>query len=206
MSREIRVGSLRAWPASMFTRSPGLRWPVHPVDGSPDPWAAGVAGDAPVHGDWFLDDDGVPTPGAQKPVAIYADIEGMAHRMIRNPAYHVLAAAGVIPDRNHATFLDRVSFRTDEGRVLFDPDDPETPTGALRRAVDAAVLGPDGRLVPEARDELAAAGELADVWVPDDEALGLFRNPWDALEQDNALAIQVFALDEGPQPGALVFE
>jgi hypothetical protein len=72
---------------------------------------------------------------------------------------------------------------------------------------DAAVLGPDGRLVPEARDELAAACELAGLPAPADDrwALELFHRPWDTLVREDAPGIQTLPLPDGPRAGDLVF-
>lgn len=87
-SAEIRIGSMRAWPARMFVRGDRDDFDVNPVDGSPRPGGE--------HPSW-VERDGVKLPRCQEPDAIYTNLAPFAGRTVRNPAARVLKAARIDP-------------------------------------------------------------------------------------------------------------
>jgi hypothetical protein len=212
---EVRIGRLRAWPAEMLVRPPGRRYDVHPVDGSPDPWAACVvdeqysaaAGDV-FRGRW-LRRGGRSIPLAQEPAAIYASLEGLIWRSVRNPAYDALREVGLVPrDRPHREWVEMMSHAEAGRSVPFG--DGETPLVAAFRERVAAY----GASAPHAERDLLqrvrAGCVAAGVAVPGGDETSvqflarLLMRPWQRIEAPGA-AIQTIKLGSSHGPGTLAF-
>ncbi len=202
---EVRIGAFRAWPAEMLVRPPGQRYEVHPVDGSPDPWMAGdvrdaTAGADEVRGRW-LRRGGASIPLAQEPAAIYASLDHLRGRSVRNPAYAALRGAGLIPgDVAHREWVEPMGRDPSGGS-----GDASPAVVALRARVEAhAASSPaaEAGLLAAVRAGCEAAGVA--VTCDGEGALqflaGLVMSPWGRVEVPDAGAVQVLRL--GGPPGA----
>ncbi len=212
---EVKIGDLRAWPANFFARPIGIRYDVHPLDGSNDPFVdeAGPAEEGTIRGSWILR-DGQATPRAQQPVAVYADLAHLASgRSIRNPAWRVLERHDLLPHKmsGYRHFLEKFSPFTGLGRLAPEPGDPTRAAGQFRAALAAYVDTEGSRadaLIGAVRDACLAAG----VPIPVDEErayeflAGLLENPWLPAEVPAAVAgIQTIGLIGMPDPDSMTY-
>jgi hypothetical protein len=212
---EVRIGDLRAWPAEFFARPIGTRYNVHPLDGSNDPFGdeLGPAEEGTTRGSWILR-DGVATPRAQQPVAVYADLAHLASgRSIRNPSWRVLERHDLLPHKTsgYRHFLEKFSPFTGLGRLAPDPGDSTRAAGQFRAAMAAYIDAEAGRadaLIGAVRDACLAAG----VPIPVDEErayeflVGLLENPWLPAEVPAAVAgIQTIGLIGMPDPNSMTY-
>jgi hypothetical protein len=207
---EVRIGDHRAWPAEFFIRAAEPRYEVHPLDGSPNPWAdePGPIIEGTTRGSWIFR-HGEASPRAQQPVAVYADLASVASgRSIRNPAWRVAERHDLLPRRisGYRQFLEQVSPFTGLGRLAPEPRDSTKAAGQFRGNLAAYIDAEAGRadaLIGAVRDACLAAG----VPIPADEEKAydflaeLLENPWLRAEVPPATAgIQTIGLIGMPDP------
>jgi hypothetical protein len=211
---EVRIGRFRAWPAEMLVRPPGRRYDAHPVDGSPDPWAvcatdergSSTANDV-FRGRW-LRRGGRSIPLAQEPAAIYASLDGLVGRSVRNPAYDALREVCLVPrDRTHREWAEMMCRAEDVPCPSDGGEGP--PVRAFRERVAAY-----GASAPHAERDLLERVRVgciaASVAVPGGDETSiqflarLLMSPWQRVELPEA-AIQTIKLGGPSGPGTLVF-
>ena len=210
----FQVGPYPAWPARCFIRRPDARFEAHPRDGSPDPWAAGLAApDATAHGSWCLR-DGVAYPNPPAPRAVHAFLDEFRGRSVRNPAYQVLRAVGLAPlDRSFAAWRGGLvrhdgSREYQEARYEAGPLGPAPANAAarLREAIAAAATADDGatgRLFAMLRAACVGLGVPAPA--DDDAAAALLDAAARPAAVPDAPAIQVVRLPGLPAPETMRF-
>lgn len=202
---EIRIGTMRAWPAAMFARLRRERYAMHPLDGSPCPdfEPDGVY----QHDDWYYR-EGAWYPGAQLPDSIYTYLAPVFNgRQVRNPAYAVLRDHGMLPDMSYKAWLDTVSKSSPSGRVYQSPVDPTTGTGKFRAALEERATGDDGKWQAEVLLDLRYACDAVGLAYEDEDALlVMLDNPWQPQFIPGPAVIQVFRLEGHAASETLVFE
>lgn len=209
---ETRIGDLRAWPAECFARPRTGQWEAHPGDDSPNPWTDrdGPAQEGAVLGSWIFR-DGVATPRAQEPDAIFADLRELGGRILRNPAWQVLARCGVIdPNQTYRQWLEATCPLIPNGRQ-FPTSDRPTPGTARFLASLVAWVDTDAGNVPLLLGLLRNACLAVGVPVPEDPEmaseflLGLAEAPWVRIEVPGVARVQRIRLVGDPDPGTMAF-
>ncbi len=183
---ETRIGLMRAWPAEMFIRD-GRAYDAHPVDGTPAPEDA-TAADGTWWGMWLMR-DGRWVPKCQEPDAIYAYLAPFRGRAMRNPAWDVMRAHGVIA--THAPYRE---WRETRDEAAF---------AAALTAYCEADPGNSDRLVAD----VVAAFVAVDAPVDDmDYVEHMIAQPWLPVTDPRAAAIQVVRLTGAPAPATMEFQ
>lgn len=192
--KEIAIGMMRAWPAEFFVRPYDARFDKHPVNGTPNPWAGeNPSQDDAVDG-WVLR-DGVSTPEAQRPDAIYAYMTDFRGRQARNPAYHVLRARGVLQ-------TPYVSW----SRRYLQPEG--LPPGLVERhhAALAEYANADDAAAAQLVADVKAMSLAFGIPLPDDHtAAEWLSSPWVTVEVPRSSGVQVIRLTDRPSAETLTF-
>lgn len=218
---ELAIDGHRAWPAAMFARPRDARHAVHPVDGSPDPWAAGTAssGEATA-GSWVLR-DGVAYPSCQLPAAVVTFLAPHLGRSVRNPALAALGQHRLVDLRaGSGPWRDRYST-FEAGRRTFPRPEWRLDGRGLRVAANPAARFQEdlearflqeqapadlGDVLRTAATVAAVSGVPFDASDADHSDLAvLLQSPWTRALAPGLFGIQVVNLGGVPDPQTLTF-